>query len=259
MRFSPISICLHWLHTLKRIALSTVTQEVTGPLALATQHLSRSAAALMDGFVTPDPKRGRRRLNTEGHGSTLRGAEREVSGLPCEPNSSFRAIMKEGPRGMQGLVPFFFQRAVQRLIIRRRRRSSRPYFDSVRARPRFQTHRVHGNDSVGVPCRGPPSCRYNASARAVAWACRCIAGSERSGGRKGFCLAPEFREELAVAFDDEARQAAFEVGFGFPGEFVPLQTQIRRRRRRRGVGDGRVLDVLHPGLRDRFVRQPARP
>ena len=37
-------------------------------------------------------------------------------------------------------------------------------------------------------------------------------------------LLRHFRQELAVSFDDKARQSAFEVSLGFPGEFVSLNT-----------------------------------
>ena len=61
----------------------------------------------------------------------------------------------------------------------------------------------------------------------------------KDGATEGvFALLRELREELAVALHDEARQAAFEIGFGVPGECVPQEKQgINKIPRRNVVGE----------------------
>jgi len=73
-----------------------------------------------------------------------------------------------------------------------------------------------------------------------------------------FRLRREARELAAVAFDDETGQAAFEVGFGRPGQAVAIDPQVGGRGRRCEVGDGGVGDVAYPRLGDRGVGQPDR-
>ena len=63
-------------------------------------------------------------------------------------------------------------------------------------------------------------------------------------------------KELSISFDDEAGQPAFEIGFGFPTEFVAALAQVGGCRRRRSIGDSRIGHVLHPAFGSRFVGQP---
>src|SRR5438093_11544590 len=68
-----------------------------------------------------------------------------------------------------------------------------------------------------------------------------------------FALLRESGEELAVALDDEMGQAALDIGYGFPGQFVALDAKVLWRRRRGDIGHGGVLDILCPRLGDGLV------
>src|SRR4051794_35322667 len=65
------------------------------------------------------------------------------------------------------------------------------------------------------------------------------------------------RKKLAVALNDEAGQATFEIGFGLPANLVAVDSHVRWGGRRSYIGHGSVLDVVHPSSRHGFIWQPA--
>src|SRR5439155_23200316 len=73
-----------------------------------------------------------------------------------------------------------------------------------------------------------------------------------------FALLRDGGEKLAVALDDEMGQAALDIGFGFPGQFVTLDSKIPWRWWPRDIDHDRVLDILCPRLGDGSVGEPHR-
>src|SRR5262249_48641425 len=130
-------------------------------------------------------------------------------------------------------------------------------FLSARSGLRLQARRVHSNHAIGVllawlSLRVGESPRHERLRRGVA----VLQVLKDGATERILILLGKVREELAVALDNETGQTTFEIGFGIPTYFIAADTHVRWRGRGSVVGNGGVLDVLHPGPRDRFTRQP---